>query len=178
MLSWSKRLQTKTKRRQRVRLETLESRCLLAVAGVLNADTLEVSLDEINDAATIREVAGNVQVFDGTSVQFSTPAANVSSISVAGDGDAGQTATFEGNLNLTGAVQVEQIVNAIFGSDLMAGSANITATGETRIGATISTTGSQTYNGPVVLTAGSEFSSTGNGDISFKSTINGLFSLT
>ncbi|MGJ8573107.1 MAG: filamentous hemagglutinin N-terminal domain-containing protein, partial [Hoeflea sp.] len=55
---------------------------------------------------------------------------------------------------------------------------DVTGTNGINLGATISTSGTQTYNSPVVLTADTILSSTGSGAITFDSTLNGLFGLT
>ncbi|MEZ5666485.1 MAG: hypothetical protein R3F55_03440 [Alphaproteobacteria bacterium] len=58
------------------------------------------------------------------------------------------------------------------------GALSVTAANGISLGAMVSTTGAQTYDSPVTLTADTVLTSTGAGDISFNSTINGLFGLT
>lgn len=62
---------------------------------------------------------------------------------------------------------------------ITAAGVGLTATATTiNLGSSVTTAGAQTYDGAVVLTADSVLSSTGGSDITFNSTVDGLFGLT
>jgi filamentous hemagglutinin family protein len=98
------------------------------------------------------------------------------------------TSTGSGNINLASTVNggfgltVNTAGTTTFGGSVGGSTAltNVTtdATGGTSIGVDIRTSGAQTYNDAVTLTANSILTSTGSGDINLASTVNGGFGLT
>lgn len=75
------------------------------------------------------------------------------------------------NVTSTGVVSLTDSGAYTFGALAVTGAS-------INLGATISTTGAQTYNSPVVLTDDTILSSTGGGNVTFNSTVNGLLGLT
>jgi hypothetical protein len=146
-------------------------------------------------------LGGSSFVLEGGPLQFSTSGSQppqildisthaqtvYQNISLANDLTIGGTGT--GNLNLTGTIDgahaltvsttaITNFAGTVGGSSALSSVTSSAGTTTQVSGAGITTTGSQTYNGPLVLGGATTLASTGGGSLSMVGTVDGSWALT
>jgi len=161
--------QSKLGRFQRLNVEQLEARRMLAITvSAFDAITGELSIvvDSADDL-TIASVGGNVQINGANPLLPGGPIAanSVVSLSVVGLG------LFDNTLDLSGVT--DAAFSALDDIDIDLGLGN----DQVVLGGTITLNGPVDYNAPVLLTADTVINAGAN-DVTFSSTVDGPFSLT
>ena len=129
--------------------------------------------------------AGGTAAINGGAV--TTTGAQTYNDAVTLGADTTLASTGNGNINLASTVNGAQTLTVNTGGTTTFGgvvggttaltSVTTDAGGTTQIGGNVSTTGAQTYNDAVSLTANATLASSGNGNINFASTLDGAFTL-
>jgi hypothetical protein len=154
--------------RYRMLGETLERRSMLAVSASLSAGTLSIVCNAANDAAFLSITGTKYAVTDGSGKAVSgSPFSGVTAaVSVTGTAAANQSFTFGGStalpvsLSVDGSMEAASISQTIAAAALANSTVSIYSPVTIILAADISTAGSQTYAGPVLLASSPSLKST------------------
>ncbi len=143
--------------------------------GITTGGTLTFNNAVALTAPTTLTTTNNGAVTFNSTVDSTSTTAESLTIS-AGSGTIDFT-TNVGASHVLGAIGITDTSTTTFSGSVSAASLS-TGTGTTDInGGSVTTSGAQTYNGPVILSSNTNLSSTGGGGIDLSSTVNGAFSL-
>lgn len=140
-------------------------------ASVSNVSTL------MTDAPGSTHIGGSISTSGAQT--FSDPVVLAANTTLTSNGaDISLLSTIDGAFALSLNTPASIVLSGAVGSTTRLASLSTVAPGTVRVNAaSFSTTGSQTYNGPIVLGANWTASSSGGGDIAFNNTVDGAFHL-